>query len=615
MDKARILESIDQYIKNPLTDYAVLIKGEWGIGKTHFLKEEIFSLMRKSGLRPIYKSLIGINQEAQLEKIILKEINPFLGSESRSSASIEAEFIESIVNGEEKPVSNFPKNIVLCFDDLERMNSAFFESVMGVINVFIEHHNTKCILICNEYEIEKLFKNYKNIKEKYIRFTFDYNPPLESIVREKIKDLEEKYKDYYNVSAILDVFKKGGTDNLRTLFFVLSTYQQILVEIEELKIGIKHKTEILDLILTYICFYAIESKRGIPFTLLDKITIVNSGSIWRNILVSDDINDGNDLDFDGEQVQTQDEHSSELAIIQARYFKDSSLKFERFESVAELIKTGYLNTELLEDEVMYLYKSLEEVEINEANSRVLGYIENIFEISDLELVEKFNEIIERVELGFFNLPSYLKLYRDLVWLESFSVEGIEVTEEITVKFRDGVKKAVESGKFKFVHNLLFQFQWSKEDRSQYAKKFNSFASYVDQLNNSLKDSETIFNFDALINALQNNDIDLIQNSLNSESDLRFLQENAKTIYDSLNKANTKTSYIFYTAIMERYANQGTTISHLMRKESSFILSLYHLLLDDNILFLNNPKPLSKVPFVFLKDYLKNLIDKYSIKSN
>ena len=126
MDKARILESIDQYLKNPFTDYAVLIKGEWGVGKTHFLKEEIYSLMKKSGLRPIYKSLIGLNQKAQLEKIILKEINPFLSLKSRSSVSIEAEFIESVVNGGENPISNFPKNIVLCFDDLERMNSDFF---------------------------------------------------------------------------------------------------------------------------------------------------------------------------------------------------------------------------------------------------------------------------------------------------------------------------------------------------------------------------------------------------------------------------------------------------------------------------------------------------------
>ena len=486
---------------------------------------------------------------------------------------------------------------------------------MGVVNVFIEHHNTKCIFICNENEIEKLFKNYKNIKEKYIRFTFDYNPFLEGVIREKIKDLGKKYEDYYNVSVILDVFKKGGTDNLRTLFFVLSIYQQVLVEIEELKIGIKHKTEILDLILTYICFYAIESKRGSSFTLLDKITIVNSESIWRNILVDDDIIEGDDLDFDGEPVQTQDEHSIDLAIIQDRYFKDSSLKFERFESVAELMKTGFLNSELLKVDLLTVDFSFEEIEIQERKDKVLKIIDNIFELSDSEIKEKMDFVIEEVQEGIFDLPSYLKLYSNLVHLESFNVDGFEVSEEITEKFKNGVRKAAESGRFKFIHNLLFQIQWNQDDKSVYASKFRSFSSYVNLLNDSIKDSDIIFGFEEIIKAILNNDSDLILESLNLKSDIIFFNEEAKKIYDALIKANAKTSNNFYTAIMERYANEGTTISHLLRKESGFILSLYHLLLNDESLFLNNPKPLSRVPLVFLKDYLKNLIEKHSIKLN
>lgn len=615
MDKARILESIDQYIKNPFTDYAVLINGEWGVGKTYFLKEEVYSLIKKSGLRPIYKSLIGLNQKVQLEKIILKEVNPFLSSKSRSPVSIEAEFIESIVNGGEKPISNFPKNIVLCFDDLERMNSDFFESAMGVINVFIEHHNTKCIFICNEQKIEKTFKNYKKIKEKYVRFTFEYNPPLEGIIRDMIEDLEEKYKDHYNISLILDVFKKGDTDNLRTLFFVLSVYQQILVEIEVLKLEIKHKTKILDLILIYICFYSIESKRGNSFMLLDKITIVNSEGVWSNFLGNDDINEVNDLDFDGEPVQTEVDDSSELAIIQDRYFKDSSLEFERFESVAELIKTGFLNGDLLKVDILVLDISFEENEIQERKGNVLKVIDNIFELSDAEIKEKIDFLINEVQEGFLDLPSYLKLYSNLVHLESFNVEGVEVSEKITEKFRSGARKAAESGRLKYVYNLIFQIQWNKDDKSVFAKKFRSFASYVDQLNDSIKDSNSIFDFEQLVKSIYNNDFDLNPDVLNSESNIRFLKEDAEKIYDALVKANAKTSNNFYHAIMERYNNVGTTISHYLSKESDFIISLYNLLTNDKILFIENPKPLSKVPLVFLKTYLKDLIEKYSIKLN
>ncbi|EPR65650.1 hypothetical protein [Cyclobacterium qasimii] len=196
-------------------------------------------------------------------------------------------------------------------------------------------------------------------------------------------------------------------------------------------------------------------------------------------------------------------------------------------------------------------------------------------------------------------------------LESFNVEGVEVSKEITEKFRDGVRKAVKNGKVKFVYNFLFQFQWYKEDKSEYAKKFRSFAEYVNQLNDSIKDSDIIFDFEKLVKVLHNNDFDLNVNMLNSESDIRFLKEDAEKIYDALIKANAKTSNNFYSSIMDRYANEGTTISHLLRNERGFILSLHQILSNDESLFLNNPKPLSRLPLVFLKDYLKNLIQKYS----
>ena len=36
-----LIESIEEYIRKPYTDYAVMINGEWGRGKTHFWNNKL----------------------------------------------------------------------------------------------------------------------------------------------------------------------------------------------------------------------------------------------------------------------------------------------------------------------------------------------------------------------------------------------------------------------------------------------------------------------------------------------------------------------------------------------------------------------------------------------
>ena len=36
-----LIESIEDYIRKPYTDYAIMINGEWGSGKTHFWNNKL----------------------------------------------------------------------------------------------------------------------------------------------------------------------------------------------------------------------------------------------------------------------------------------------------------------------------------------------------------------------------------------------------------------------------------------------------------------------------------------------------------------------------------------------------------------------------------------------
>lgn len=619
MDKFKIIESLEMYFTSASTDYAVLLAGEWGAGKTYFLKNEVFAKIQALGKKWVYVSLIGLQNDVQLEKLIFPKINPFHYSKSKSSASIEADFIESKINGEDKPYWNIPTNIVLCFDDLERIKPEFFESAMGFINLFIEHNKTKCVFLCNEQIIEKanLLQNYKTIKEKYIRFTFSYRSDFKEIINEKIADSSIKNIEHAQIPIVIDVFNKGKIFNLRTLFFALSIYEQVVDEVCKIPYEIQNKDQIFKLILTYCCFYAIESKRGASFDLLDRITINYRQSFWSDVLGNEESTENEKKDFldNEEEDNPKDDNSKELATIQRRYFNDESLQFERFECVAGLIQSGYLNSEMLKDEIFASDISLRKSGLIQENRKILDIVNNVFAIPDSEVEHNVNFIVEEAEKGKFDLPTYLKLYQELVWLESFNVEGVKISEDVAQKFRDGAKRAVETGNLRYVQNLRFQLQWSNEDKSTYGQKFKKFASYVDSLNMRIGENKKGSEFEGLLKSIHGENHEEFIKLLDKESDLHLTLENAHPIYEALKQTSAKTANHFYTGIMYRYESQGSSISEMPKIEKDFIIKLFELLKIDEKLEIKVVKPLSKVPLIFLKDYLKKLIEnRFQVKN-
>lgn len=142
-----IKTEIEKYLNKENTDYAIMIDGEWGVGKTHFITHTMQDCFNEAKKRMIYISLIGLDSDETLERKIFNQINPFYTSEETKIAK-EAEYLESLINKPSKK-TYIPENIVLILDDLERINPAFFEAAMGYLNTFIEHNNTKCIFVCN----------------------------------------------------------------------------------------------------------------------------------------------------------------------------------------------------------------------------------------------------------------------------------------------------------------------------------------------------------------------------------------------------------------------------------------------------------------------------------
>ena len=189
-----LIECICDYIRKPYTDYAVMLNGEWGSGKTYFwnnkLRSRIEAIKNPAGknYKTIYMSLYGINSLEEISKKIYIETNPMINKTLKKfvdtrEGNVIPEYVKTGLDmanlfgttSFSSDKVDFSKMFsiddkVLCFDDLERANVDVID-ILGYINNFVEHDGIKTILICNEKELATKFKN-NNVELKTLIATY-----------------------------------------------------------------------------------------------------------------------------------------------------------------------------------------------------------------------------------------------------------------------------------------------------------------------------------------------------------------------------------------------------------------------------------------------------------
>ncbi len=218
-----LVESILDYVRSDYTDYAIMINGEWGSGKTYFWNNKIRSKIESmqvngKSLTTIYMSLYGISNLEEISKKIFiettqlmdKNLKKYMNSNGQTTIPEYAKtgldmanFFGVTQNGDKIDYANFfsTDDKVLCFDDLERANVDVID-ILGYINNFVEHDHIKTIIICNEKELSTKLKS-NNIEMK--TFIATYLLDKESKLLTTDKPMVEKIKD-----TIEDVFDKAN---------------------------------------------------------------------------------------------------------------------------------------------------------------------------------------------------------------------------------------------------------------------------------------------------------------------------------------------------------------------------------------------------------------------
>ena len=228
-----LVESILDYIRAEYTDYAIMINGEWGSGKTYFWNHKIkpkIEAMQVNGkkITPIYMSLYGISNLEEISKKIFiettqlmdKNLKKFMGStgakgipEYAKTGLDMANLFGVTQNGDKMDYAQFfaTDDKVLCFDDLERANVDVID-ILGYINNFVEHDHIKTIIICNEKELSTKLKN-SNLEMKTFIATYlldkenklniKTDKPMVERIRDTIEYVFDKANDYERIKEKL----------------------------------------------------------------------------------------------------------------------------------------------------------------------------------------------------------------------------------------------------------------------------------------------------------------------------------------------------------------------------------------------------------------------------
>lgn len=244
-----IEEYLDYYCNDRLNDYAVLIKGNWGAGKTWFIKEYEKKLKKDGFKRVIYISLNGVSKKDAIDDMIFCALHPVLSHRatkvlSKVATSLLKASTKIDMDGDSKketslsislPTININEalkkgeRLILIFDDLERCQMGIAET-LGYINYFVEHTESKAIILSNEEKFSKC-DIYKKEKEKLVGATFEFKGDIGSALNHFILELSSGYiksklsKDN-NFESVVAIYNDSKFNNLRSLKQSLKDFER-----------------------------------------------------------------------------------------------------------------------------------------------------------------------------------------------------------------------------------------------------------------------------------------------------------------------------------------------------------------------------------------------------
>lgn len=558
--KEAIISVIKDYLKKKMTDYALMINGAWGSGKTVFIKSTLKSEIEKINCpkqkndddkkyQQLYVSLYGVSSIEEIKERIFYEVYPkykwiefvsskvvsateaipWAGSTIRNLFSFNVKERESIRSA----IANYDDKVFF-FDDLERIdiNKIDIQSVLGYINSLAEHNHYKIVIVAND---EVLGDDYKQFKEKTIRFSYNHCPDMTEIfdsVCEKYKAEEDvNYKAFLKEQKhfILDIIRAGECKNIRTLIFITDVFQKIF---EESK-GIYSNEINEDLLLPFVII-SIEAKNG--FTkeeLKASLQSINALSL-SDIITTQDRNED-------AQNNPREEFEELLKRKYARFKDNRTISF--YDILFNLVYDGYVSQDTLDGVIAKIrneYHSKEETYEGELVKRIINWTQ----IPDEDFNNVVNEVNNAVLSKKYNVFDLLRIYAAFVQIEAMKIDDFTLSEDITYSFKSGIDLAMSGQPYLPYFDMTAPL-WDEDDVSEAKEKYNEMRRFAFAINLKHKEESNNIQKNRVLDIIKNNETDEFERfmyDINNKS--LFVEINPQEIINAVSSANVRTKQVF-----------------------------------------------------------------------
>jgi len=254
---------LNLYIKDTDPQSAVLLKGDWGCGKTHFIKEWMQKQKQdqNSACEVVYVSLFGISSLRGLKDAINKAISPIMYKVEKYKKDVLkaakvvlkydstiADIKDAIIQYELNPLDllaqlNLSENSkeykLFVLDDVERCDIPLKE-LFGFVDYLFEHVGCRVVLIVGNTDLQdaKWKETLHKYQEKIVGREYVIEPDVNVAVSAFVDEIETMYPSSYaflsqHKDAIAAVWRASKYNNLRSLRQCIRSFVEIFEPLDE----------------------------------------------------------------------------------------------------------------------------------------------------------------------------------------------------------------------------------------------------------------------------------------------------------------------------------------------------------------------------------------------
>ncbi len=518
-----LVESILDYIRSDYTDYAIMINGEWGSGKTYFWNHKVrnkIESMQINGKQytTIYMSLYGISNLEDISKKIFiettqlmdKNLRKYMNSHGQTSIPEYAKtgldmanFFGVTQNGDKIDYAKFfsTDDKILCFDDLERANVDVID-ILGYINNFVEHDHIKTIIICNEKELSTKIKN-SNVEMKTFIATYlldkegaltKTDRPMVEQIKDKIEYVFDKANEYERIKEKLigETFEyapefnyiingllmryENDTELIRFLrentSLIISTFNKSGTRnLRILKHALNDFKKIFEMVSKN---YPNTSNRVLQTMLIFTIAVsfeIKAGKITKDKFVNIDSNEEYKSILVSSRVLS-DNRQFYIKEFDSNYYYNFKAEYRFFKFIEKYVRTRIFDMKTFKMDMEVIINTVD-LDKLPAYKRLLT--EEYWKIPDDQFAPAMDVILNNVKNGELELIDIVKLY---AYFNYFAKKGLIMYDTKTIKsvFLNGMN--ISSLKSKYCDNVEEELAKitvdgeMNEDMEEILKQFN-----------------------------------------------------------------------------------------------------------------------------------------------